>query len=277
MEKVPYKIIRTSRIKKPALIICWKSTDIGGLGSEAVDFLIEKLGGREIAKVDPVRFFSLSGVNIAYDIATMHECIFYACEDSNLLLLKTDEPEEDRFAFLNVLLNVAESFQTKEFYTVNGNPALISHSQTRKMLSVSNDPHFGETLEEYGLSKLYYEGPPALSGFLLWTAQRRTIRGASIWIDIPFYLTHLQDWSALYLALDFFNRKYSLHLSLKEFHSTIQRQNNKIEQFLAEVPEIRKNIHLLESGIMLDNKEQMNIIQQFYDFFGKKRRGFGEL
>jgi predicted ATP-grasp superfamily ATP-dependent carboligase len=272
VEKVPYKIIRTSRIKKPALIICWKSTDVGGLASGAVDFLIEKLGGREIAKVDPTEFFALSGVKIAHDIATMHECTFYACEDSNLLLLKTDEPEEDRFAFLNVLLDVAESFQTEEFYTVNGNPALISHAQTRQMLSVCNDPHFGETLEQYGLSKLYYEGPPSLSGFLLWTAQRRTIKGASIWIDIPFYLTQLQDFQALYLALDFFNRKYSLHLSLNELNATIQNQNVKIEKFLEEVPEIRKNIHLLESGIMLDNKEQMNIVQQFYDFFKKKGR-----
>ncbi len=140
------------------------------------------------------------------------------------------------------------------------------------MLSVCNDPHFGETLEQYGLSKLYYEGPPELSGFLLWTAQRRTIKGASILIDIPFYLTQLQDFQALYLALDFFNRKYSLHLSLDELNATIQNQNVKIENFLEEVPEIRKNIHLLESGIMLDNKEQMNIVQQFYAFFEKKGR-----
>ena len=272
MAKVPYEIIRTSRIKKPPLIIGWKTKDVGGLGSGAVDFLIENLGGREIGRVNPVGFFTLSGVNIVHDIVTMHECTFYACEESNLLLLKTDEPDEDRFAFLNVLLDIAESFQTREFYTINGNPALISHAQRRQMLSVCNDPHFGEILEKFGLSKLSYEGPPALSSFLLWTAQRRRITGASIWIDIPFYLTQLRDFQALYLTLDFFNRKYSLNLSLDKLYAQIENQNSKIEKFLEEVPETRKNIHLLESGILLDNKEQMSIVQEFYDFFGKKRR-----
>ena len=272
MEKVQYEIIRTSRIKKPALIIGWKSKDVGGLGEGAVDFLIEKLDGQEIGKVNPVGFFSLSGVKIAHDIATMHECTFYACEDSNLLLLKTDEPDEDTFAFLNVLLDVAESFETREFFTVNGNPAMISHSQTRQMLSVSNDPDFSETLEQYGLSKLYYEGAPALSSFLLWTAQRRTVSGASIWIDSPFYLAQLQDVQALYLALDFFNRKYSLGLPLDELYTRVKNQNVKIEKFLEEVPELRKNISLLESGILLDQKEQMIIVQRFNDFFGKKLR-----
>jgi len=256
-------------MKKPAFIIGWKSKDVGGIGSGTVDFLIEKLGGQKIGKVSPVDFFSLSGVNIEYDIATMQECIFYACEDRNLLILKSDEPDKDRFAFLNLLLDIAESFQTKEFYTINGNPALISHAQTRQMLSVCNEPRFMKTIEEYGLSKLSYEGPPALSSFLLWTAQRRTIKGSSIWINIPFYLTQLQDFQSLYLVLDFFNRKYSLHLSLDELNAAIQNQNVRIEKFLEEVPEIRKNIHLLESGIMLDNKERIHIMQQFYDFFRK--------
>ena len=140
------------------------------------------------------------------------------------------------------------------------------------MLSACNDPHFIEILEEFGLSKLSYEGPPALSSFLLWTAQRRIITGASIWIDIPFYLTQLLDFQALYLTLDFFNRKYSLNLSLDKLYAQIENQNYKIEKFLEEVPETRKNIHLLESGILLDNKEQISIVQQFYDFFGKERR-----
>ncbi|MEW6214714.1 MAG: PAC2 family protein, partial [Nitrospirota bacterium] len=189
MERSPYEIYRIPDFQNPSLIVGWQTQDAGKLGTRVIDFLNEKLGGQEIARIKPVDFFSLSGVRIENNVARIPESKFFACEKNNLLLFKSDEPENEQYMFLDSVLEIARySCKIKDLYTVNGNPSLISHTMPRRILTVFNQPEFGRDIGKYGFLGMYYEGHPAMSSFLLWVAKRRNILGASIWVDIPFYL-----------------------------------------------------------------------------------------
>lgn len=251
---------------KPYLIIGWQSRDIGKIGAGVIDFLKEKLGGREVAEIKPVGFFPLDGAAFKDDLIQVPESKFLACE-GKLLLFKSDEPKSDWYKFLNLILDLAKSeFGIKELYTVSGTISLIPHTKPRRILTVFNSPEFQEELRGFGLEDMTWEGPPAISSYLLWIAGRRGIPGVSLWPEVPFYLAAKEDFRAMKAVLSFLDRKFNLCLDLTELDGEIEEQNEKMERLRREKPEINKFITMLERGIPLSEEEQMKLTGEVYKF-----------
>jgi proteasome assembly chaperone (PAC2) family protein len=266
VERDSSELYSVPNLQNASLIVGWQTHDVGKLGAGVIDFLNDKLGGNEIGRIKPLDFFSLGGVAIKDDIARMLGGKFFACEKYSILLCKSDEPEDEWHSFIKFVLDVAQhSFEIKDLFTVNGNPSLIPHTQSRRILTVFNQKEFGEGFQKYGLLGMSYEGPPAMSSFLLWMARRRNISGASIWIDVPFYLTPLDDPLAQKSVLAFFNQRFDLGIDLKEYDIKIEEQNKNIELLREKQPEINRYLSLLESGIALEADDQLKLTKQIYE------------
>jgi proteasome assembly chaperone (PAC2) family protein len=270
VEKNQVEVYKIPRLEKPPLIACWQVHDVGKLGSKAIDFLIEKLGGQEIAEMNPLGFFSLGGARFKDDLVQILESKFWACEDHNLLVFKSDEPAFEQHRFLSLLLDFAEhNFQIRECYTLNGVLSFVAHTLPRKILAVFTQPEFYERLQIYGLEGMTWEGPPALSSYLLWLAKRRGIAGVSLWPQIPFYLATRQDPQAIKQALSFLDKRFNLGLDLGVFDSEIKYQNEKIARLREEDAEIEGYIKRLESGSSLDEEEQVALVRAIHELFAR--------
>jgi len=270
VERDLFEIYETPHLQSPSLIVGWQTQDIGKLGSKVIDFLNEKLGGQEIAEIKPLGFFQFGGVRFKDDLVQVPESKFWACEKNNLLIFKSDEPEFKYYKFINAILDLAEHhFQAKELYTLNGAISFTAHTNPRRILTVFNQPELKEGLQGFGLEDMTWEGPPAISSYLLWAAKRRGIPGVSLWPEIPFYLAPREDPQAIKLTLSFLNRRFDLGLDLGEFDLEIRDQNEKIEKLRRENTEINKYINLLESGLRLDEEEQLKLAQEVYELLGK--------
>ena len=270
MEKDPSEIYETPQLQAPSLIVGWQTQDIGKLGSKVIDFLKEKLMGREMGEIKPLGFFSFGGVRFKEDLVQVPEGKFWACEKYNLLIFKSDEPEFEHYKFLNSVLDFAEDdCQAKELYTVNGTISLIAHTRPRRILTVFNQPELKEGLQGFGLENMSWEGPPAISSYLLWAAKRRGIPGVSLWPEMPFYIATREDPQAIKVILSFLNRRFDLGLDLGELDHEIRDQNEKIAQLRSEKAEINQWITQLESGQMLDEEEQLKLAQEVYEILGK--------
>jgi proteasome assembly chaperone (PAC2) family protein len=271
VERDPFEIYESPHLKTPSLIVGWQTQDVGKLGSKVIDFLKEKLAGREIAEIKPLGFFSFGGVRFKEDLVQVPESKFWVCEKNNLLLFKSDEPEFGHYKFLNALLNFGERhFQVKELYTLNGTISLAPHTNPRRVLTVFNHPEIKNRLKNYELEDMTWEGPPAISSYLLWVARRRGISGVSLWPEIPFYLGPREDPQAVKLTLSFLNRRFDLGLDLGGFDLEIKDQNEKIAQLRRENAEINQYINLLEKGHRLDEEGQLKLAQEVYELLGKE-------
>ena len=270
MEKSPFEIYKTAELHNPSLIVGWQTRDIGQLGYRVIDFLNEKLGGQEIAEIKPLGFFPFGGVRFKDDLVQVPESKFWACERNNLLIFRSDEPEFEDYKFLNSILDFAEDhYQAKELYTLSGTISLIAHTHPRRILTVLNQPELKEMLQGYGLVEMSWEGPPAISSYLLWVARRRGIPGVSLWPEIPFYLATREDPLAIKLTLSFLNRRFNTGLDLGGFDLEIRGQNEKIAQLRRGNAEINKYISLLESGFRLDEEEQLKLAEEIHELLGK--------
>ncbi len=265
-EKAPVEIYQTPNLDHPSLLIGWQTHDLGKLASTVIHFLNEKMGGREIAELKPFGFYSFGGIRFKHDLVQIPVSHFWACEKKNLLIFKSDEPEFEYYQFLNKALEWAEShFQTKDVYTLNGTFSFIAHTQPRRILTVFNQNELKEGLQGYEIEELTWEGPPALSSYLLWIANRRGIPGMSLWVEIPFYLAEREDPQAIKATLSFLNKRFNLDLDLSEFDLRVRNQHERIARLREENAEINDYIRRLEDGLMLNDEEQLKLTKEVHD------------
>jgi proteasome assembly chaperone (PAC2) family protein len=154
-------------------------------------------------------------------------------------------------------------------YTLNGALSYIAHTYPRRILTVFNQLEIKERLRGYGLEEMNWEGPPAISSYLLWIAKRRRIPGVSLWPEIPFYLSSREDPQAIKLTVSFINKRFNLGLNLERYDLEIRDQNEKIAQLRKENAEIDKWINTLESGQRLDEEEQLKLAKEIYGVLEK--------
>ena len=271
MEKAPVKIYSSPRLRNPSLLVLWQNRDIGKLTSRVADVLKEKLGGEEMAEIKSSGFFTFGGVRFRKDLVKMPQSKLWAFERQNLLVFKSDEPEFEHYRFLNTLLDVSKDhFQMKELYTLDVVPSLTVHTRPRRIFAVFNQANLRERWKEDGLEAMTWEGPPALSSYLLWVAQQREIPGVSLWLEIPFYLSASGDPQAVHSALSLLDKKFSLDLDLETLNIEIREQNEKITKLRKENLEMDRYFKLLETGLGLEEEEQLKLAKEVYDILEKR-------
>jgi proteasome assembly chaperone (PAC2) family protein len=271
MEKSLFEIYQSPKLQSPSLIVGWQTPDIGKLGLRVINFLNEKLEGREVGEIRPSGFFPLAGAAFKDDLIQFPESKFWACEKNDLLLFKSGEPRYDRYKFLNIVLDLAKyNCKAEELYTISGTPSLTAHTTPRRILAVFNQPEFQEKLQGFGLENMTWEGPPAISSYLLWIAKRRGIPGVSLWPEVPFYLAAREDPQAIKLTLSFLDKKFNLGMDLRGLDLEIRNLNEKIAQLRNGNAEINKYINQLESGLSLNEEEQTKLAKEVYELLEER-------
>ncbi|MCP4709201.1 MAG: hypothetical protein GY869_11295 [Planctomycetes bacterium] len=254
-----YKFNYQPRLTEPTLIVSW-GEDAGRLGPAVVDYLIEKFDATCFCEIEPAPFFSLTGVSVYHDIAHFPEIKFYAGNRNDLIILKAAQPQYDRYFFLNTLLDVAQHhYQAKLALTLSGTIAPLAHTQPRRIMAVYNHPEIQQDFRTPELEDMSWSGPPAMSSYLLWVAQKRDLLAVSLWAEIPFYLAPHPDYKTIFQILTFLRRKFTLDLDLHPIEQKASQQSEKIEIFRHENMEIEQLITSLESQLTLTSEEQMGL------------------
>jgi len=273
-EEYPFRIPRHIQFQSSSLVVGW-NRDSSKLGARVIDCLNKKLRGQKICEIELNRFFSFGGVAVEDNVIQFPECKFYACENNNLLLFKSDPPQYEWYKFLNSLIDAAEKCaKIKEIYTIGGMGGLTSHTRPRELFAVFNSFEMKKRLSSYHLGKgMDYQTPsgqrPTLSSFLLWVAKKRGILGVNLWVPIPFYLVAVEDAKAQKIVLEFFDRRFNLGIDFKGIDDKIGEQNEKIAQARIRSSEIDGYISKLEDKLHLSEEENVKLIKEIEEVFKK--------
>jgi len=268
--KKNFRFSKQPEFENPSLIVGWER-DSGKLSTKVLEYLNEKLKSKSFCEIEPVSFFSFAGVAIENDIAQFPECKFYYSQRKDLVIFKGSEPQFERYRFLNAIADLAQhDIKIKDFYTISGTISPTSHTNPRRISAVYNQRQIQEKHQGYGLDDMNWEGPPAISSYLLWFAKNRGIPGVSLWPQIPFYLAAGEDFQAIKSTLSFLDRKFKLGMDLRELDEKIRGQNIKIDQLRKEDSEIDKYIRMLEGELALSEEEQVELTMKVTDLLEEK-------
>ncbi len=248
------------------LIVLWKSEE-SDLEEKAISFLLEKLEGKEFCSLDPSAFYTLEGVQVKNNVASIPSSRFYRCAH-DIVILISDTPQQEWNVFLSTILELAEKhFKVEEIFTIGVMITLTAHTTPRDLYGISNSVEMRDTLLNNGINRgMNFESQPGqrptLSSYLLWEANRRHMKGASLWIGVPFYLAGVGDPKARKRVLDFFNRRYSLNLNFAGINEEIGRQSIKLMELQTESPEADALIKRLETNITLNEDETVSLVKR---------------
>jgi predicted ATP-grasp superfamily ATP-dependent carboligase len=243
------------------LIVGW-TKDIGAVSRGVVDFLAEAPGSRRFGQVHPVRFFAVGGVTVNDDVAQFPRSDLFCNERSNAVILRSDEPQAHRYEFLHGILDLAEHYQGAEaLYAINGIASLIPHTAARRVFLVSNDAILQRELRRFVPGGLTWQGPPHISTYLLWLAKNRGLPGASLWIEVPFYLADSEDAQAIRTGVALLDRIFGWDYDLGDLEHRAAAQEETLAQLRDQDPDIDTRIRLLEQGESLERSEQQELVE----------------
>ena len=258
-------------LKSPTLIIGWNE-DVSDLGARVVDYLTKQLDGQPFCEIELTGFYSLGGVVIENNLVQFPENKFYAFPKNDLLVFMSTSPDHEWYKFFNLVLHLAQNhYHVKELYTIGGMISLGAHTAPRQFTGTLNSPELKEALSSYQLTReIDYKTPPGqkptLNSFFLWTAKRRNIPGANLWVPIPFYLLSVDDPKAQKRVLEFLNHRLDLHLDFTDLDEDTRKQDEKIERMRNEFPDIDQYISKLESNLRLAEGENEKLVKQVEEY-----------
>ncbi len=262
---VLFNILKEPPLQSSTLIVGWQNSDVARVGNQVINFLVEALGGEEVAEIKPAGFFSFEGATFRDNIVQVPDSRFWACGEAGLLLFSSEEPSLNNYQFLNSILDYGEKeCGIKELYTINGAPSLVSHSMPREILAVFNQAELLERFEEEELEPMTWEGHPATSSYLLWVAARRGLAGISLWPEIPFYLAASEDPLAVKTTLSFLGRRLEIDLELEELEEKANKQQQKLSRLQEENEQAGALLQRLEDGDTLDEQEQIILSREVH-------------
>ena len=265
------------KLRNPVLVVGWED-DAGGLGSGVVDYLQTESHGEPFCEIDPVPFFSLSGVTIDNNVVVFPDSTFYAFPENDLVVFSSTIPRYEWFRFLNIILDVCQKHcKIKEIYTVGGMLSLSPHTEPRDLWANFSSPQMKKLMAPYELSReLNFETPPGgrptLNSFLLWAAKRRSIKAANLWVPIPFYLVDSDDPRAQKKALEFFDKRLKLNLDFGWLGNKIKEQDNRIVNLREQKPDIDRSINKLEGNMRLSEEEHERLVKEVHEFLAKSEK-----
>jgi len=257
-------------------VVGW-NTDAGNLGARVSDYLNRKLGGQSLADIDPTDFFPLGGVAIEDDLIQFPESNLYSCPQNDLVIFRSDPPNNEWLRFINSILDAAQRHGgIKELYTIGSMVTLDAHTAPRQLIAIFNSPELKEALGQYNLARnMNYQSPPGqrptLNSFVSWTARQRNIPGANLWVPIPFYLLATEDPGAEKKVIEFLDRRLGLGIDFQDLDEAMRQQDERIARLRDLSPEIDEYIRKLESNVRLSEEENEKLVTEIQDCLGRKR------
>jgi proteasome assembly chaperone (PAC2) family protein len=257
-EEQHIKIFKKPELQSSSLVVGW-SEDAGQLGAKVMSYLTEKLGAEEFGEIEPADFFPLGGVSVENDIIRFPESKFYCCPEKSLVIFISNPPRAEWYRFLNVLLDVAESYcHANEVFTIGGMVFMGAHTVPRDLLALSNSQEIKSTLDQYNLvDNIDYESPPGhrptLNSFLLWAAKRRGISST----EDP------QSWRKI---LEFLDTRFDLTIDFGDIDTNIAKHSELITELRDRSPEVNNYINKLESNFGLTQEESEDLVREIEVF-----------
>lgn len=262
------KIHKEPRLRNPYLLVSWVP-DVASLGTRVTGYLKKAIEAQECCEIEPVGFFALSGVAIERDLVQFPSSRLFFGHGRELLILESTQPQRRHYQFLNLVLDMAQSFKVRRIYILGGMASGIAHSARRRIFTVVNRPGLKKEMAKLGLeTEMFYQGPPSLSSFLLWVARNRGLDGVSLWQEMPFYLATVGDWRATKTMVELLGRGLDLPTDGDGLDREVANQEGRIEQLRQQSSEIDVFIRRLETGGELTQDEVQKLAGEVTEFLG---------
>ncbi|GIW13610.1 MAG: carboxylate--amine ligase [Tepidiforma sp.] len=264
--------------------------DAASAATNAARFVVRRFGARKFGSIDPEPFFDFREVRPHVRLTVRGEReitwpqneVFYARNPTgphDVVVFIGTEPNLRWRTFSEELLQVMEGLRADLVVTLGALLADVPHTKPVRVTGSALDQAVAERL---GLQPSRYEGPTGIVGVLHTMLRERGIAGATLWANVPHYLTASQHPAATAALLRRVSGLLGVDFDLTEMDAAAQRFLAEVEGALQANPEAQEYVRRLEEAYDEASPEAPplprgeDLVLDIERFLREQREGRGE-
>jgi proteasome assembly chaperone (PAC2) family protein len=235
--------------------------DGGNVSTGTVERLVDLLGARQVAQIDPEPFYIYNfpgPMEVAalfrpfveikdgvLEKIAMPSSMFYCYEPARLMLFVGKEPNLKWKAFGDCIFRLTKSAGIKRILFVGSFGGSVPHTREPRLFISCSDSETLAEMEPFGVRRSGYEGPGSFTSFLMSQAPSAGIKMASLIAEIPGYLQGANP-----LCIEAVTRRlakiFKLPLKLDSLRSASTEWELQISSVIENDKDLAEKVHQLE-------------------------------
>ena len=193
----PLRTLESPELHEPTLIAAFAGwSDAGGAATAAAQYLIERWRTRRFAEFEAEDFYDFTQLRptVRYEgdarridwpenVFTYHQT-----PERDLIIFNGIEPHMHWKAYSKAFIDVIQRFDVKLVVTLGAMFVEYPHTRPLRVTGTAPDPDMQERAGLYTRSGRY-QGPTGISGVLSATFRELDVPAASIWANVPHYVS----------------------------------------------------------------------------------------
>ena len=255
-------IYKRPKLNNPRILLGFSGwMDGGEVSTGTVKYLIEKLGAKRFAEIEPEAFYIYSfpgsmeitalfrphteikdGLITSYQAPTN---AFFYNQKSNLILFLGKEPNLHWEEFADCIFSLCSEFGVGTMYFIGSVAGLVPHTREPRFFCSVSDVELKEALQHYGVKFSDYKGPASITTYLNVNANKKGLSMASLIATVPAYVQGNNP-----KCIETVTRRLAgileLQIELDELSDISDEFEKKLSDVVQKQPELANSIRKLE-------------------------------
>ena len=231
--------------------------DAGFAATGAVKYLAEHFEAKRVAELDPEPFYAFtdSRPRVSHPAPGRREPVWPKAEwyvvrmpedvPHDLVLFTAPEPNLRWRGFTSLVLDVFQKLGTETLVSFGAVLAPVHHRATPPLRGWATTDSLRTLLRRRQIGSGRYEGPTGITTVLLAAARERGLPAFSLSTSSPSYLTDMPNPRASATLLRMAGEIGAVPLPLMDLEAESRVVAERVDQFLAERPELREAVDRL--------------------------------
>lgn len=240
----------------PVLIVAWEGwNDAGESASTAAQYLIQQLGAKPFATIDPEEFYDFTEARpmaryrdgeryIAWP-ATEFVHLRPSSSGRDIVVGIGIEPHYRWKRYLAALSELVDEIGAKLILSLGSVAAGTPHTQPVHVRGSANNSALAQ---RYNMHPSRFEGPSGIVGVFHDHCRRRDVGGVSLWASVPHYLPGITNPVGAQALLKVVSDMTGLSFDLDPLERGIHRFHMQLEEALRDNSELREYVARLEEA-----------------------------
>ena len=254
----PLTIERLPELHDPVAILAFAGwNDAASAATNAAKFVVSRLGARRFAYCDAEPFFDFRSTrpHVKVDARGNREITWPTNEflyarnpigAHDIVVALGVEPDLRWRTFTEAYASLFKQLNVSFCVSLGALMADVPHTRPTRVTGTALDP---EVAERLSLTTSRYEGPTGIVGVLHQRLRTATIPAASLWANVPHYLTTNENPPATAALLERLQVLVGMEWDLTELRTKGERFVSEVSTAVGANPEISEYVQRLETAM----------------------------
>lgn len=252
------QIDRQPDLHDPVAVIAFAGwNDAAAAATNAARFVVRRLGARKFATIDPEPFIDFRETRPTVRVNSRDEReiswpandFFYARNPTgphDIVVAIGIEPNLRWRTFADAYAGLFRDMNVKLSVSLGALMAEVPHTREVRVTGSAFDPSVAKNLD---LSVSNYEGPTGIVGVLHQTLRERQLPAASLWANVPHYITTAQNPPATIALLRRLQKILAIEFDYSELDAAGSRFLQEINTAISGNSDLMEYVRRLETTV----------------------------